>query len=57
MNDILMIIMAAGALLGGFDRLRGNKWGYGDKFETGFMLLGSMGLSMAGMICLSPVLA
>lgn len=52
-----MIIMAGGALLGGFDRLRGNKWGFGDKFETGFMLLGSMGLSMAGMICLAPVLA
>lgn len=52
-----MIIMAGGVLLGGFDRLRGNKWGFGDKFETGFMLLGSMGLSMAGMICLAPVLA
>lgn len=57
MNEVLMIVMAAGALLGGFDRLRGNKWGFGDKFETGFMLLGSMGLSMAGMICLAPVLA
>lgn len=52
-----MVVMAGGALLGGFDRLRGNKWGFGDKFETGFMLLGSMGLSMAGMICLAPVLA
>lgn len=52
-----MILMAAGAVLGGFDRLRGNKWGFGDKFETGFMLLGSMALSMAGMICLTPVLS
>lgn len=57
MNEVLMVIMAAGAVLGGVDRLRGNKWGYGDKFETGFMLLGSMALSMAGMICLAPVLA
>lgn len=57
MNQVLMIIMAAGAVLGGVDRLRGNRWGLGDKFETGFMLLGSMGLSMAGMICLAPVLA
>lgn len=39
MNEVLMIVMAAGAVLGGFDRLRGNKWGFGDKFETGFMLL------------------
>jgi ethanolamine transporter len=57
MNEVLMIVMAAGAVLGGVDRLRGNRWGFGDKFETGFMLLGSMGLSMAGMICLAPVLA
>ena len=57
MNDVLMIVMAAGAVLGGVDRLRGNRWGFGDKFETGFMLLGSMALSMAGMICLTPVLA
>lgn len=57
MNQILMIVMAAGAVLGGIDRLRNNKWGFGDKFETGFMLLGSMALSMAGMICLAPVLA
>lgn len=52
-----MYIMAAGIVLGGVDRLRGNKWGFGDKFETGFMLLGSMALSMVGMICLTPVLA
>lgn len=57
MNEVLMIVMAAGAVLGGADRLRGNKWGFGDKFETGFMLLGSMALSMAGMICMAPVLA
>lgn len=57
MNQILMIVMAVGAVLGGVDRLRGNKWGFGDKFETGFMLMGSMALSMAGMICLTPVLA
>ena len=50
MNDVLMIVMAAGAVLGGVDRLRGNKWGFGDKFESGFMMLGSMALSMAGMI-------
>lgn len=57
MNQVLMVIMAAGAVLGGIDRLLGNKLGYGEKFETGFTLLGSMALSMAGMICLAPVLA
>ncbi len=57
MNGILMFIMAAGAVLGGVDRLLGNRLGYGKKFEEGFLFLGPIALSMAGMICLSPVLA
>ena len=57
MNEALMLVMAAGAVLGGIDRLRGNRWGLGESFESGFMLLGPMALSMAGMICLAPVLA
>lgn len=57
MNRILMFIMAAGAVVGGIDRILGNRWGYGEKFEEGFQLLGSTALSMVGMICLAPVLA
>lgn len=57
MNGILMWIMAAGAVVGGVDRLFGNRLGYGKKFEEGFMFLGPTALSMAGMICLAPVLA
>ena len=56
MNQVLMIVMAAGAVLGGIDRILGNKFGLGEQFEKGFMLLGPMALSMAGMICLAPVL-
>jgi len=52
-----MFIMAAGAVVGGIDRILGNRWGYGEKFEEGFQLLGSTALSMVGMICLAPVLA
>ena len=57
MNQVLMIVIAVGALLGGVDRICGNRLGLGGQFEKGFMLLGPMALSMAGMICLSPVLA
>lgn len=57
MNQVLMIVMAAGAVLGGADRILGNRLGLGKQFEKGFMLLGPMALSMAGMICLAPVLA
>lgn len=56
MNRVLMIIMAAGAVLGGIDRILGNQFGLGEQFEKGFMLLGPMALSMTGMICLAPVL-
>ena len=57
MNQILMLVMAAGAVVGGIDRIRGNKYGYGQKFEEGFLFLGPTALSMVGMICLAPVLA
>lgn len=57
MNRVLMLIMAAGVIGGGIDSIRGNKRGYGAKFEEGFKLLGPTALSMAGMICLAPVLA
>lgn len=57
MNQVLMVIMAAGVVVGGIDRILGNKWGYGAKFEEGFQFLGSTALSMAGMICLAPVIA
>lgn len=56
-HRVLMIVMAAGAVLGGADRLLGNKFGLGEQFERGFMLLGPLALSMAGMVCLAPVLA
>lgn len=57
MNQIMMVIIAAGVMLGGIDRILGNRFGYGEKFEEGFRLLGPTALSMAGMICLAPVLA
>ena len=57
MNQALMLIMSAGVVLGGMDRILGNKLGLGEAFEKGFLLLGPMALSMTGMICLTPVLA
>lgn len=52
-----MYIMAFGVLLGGTDRILGNRFGFGTKFEDGFRLLGPIGLSMAGIICLAPLLS
>lgn len=56
-NQIIMYIIAFGALLGGADRMLGNRFVYGEKFENGFKMLGPVGLSMAGIICLAPVLS
>ncbi|MDO4293313.1 MAG: ethanolamine utilization protein EutH [Eubacteriales bacterium] len=57
MNQLIMYLMAAGAVLGGLDRILGNRWGLGRKFEDGFLFLGPTALSMAGMICLAPLFA
>jgi len=56
-NQIIMYILAFGAALGGIDRVFGNKFGYGEKFENGFRMLGPVALAMAGIICLAPVLS
>lgn len=56
-NQIIMYILAFGAALGGVDLMLGNKFGYGEKFENGFKMLGPVALAMAGIICLAPVLS
>ena len=56
-NQIISYILAFGALLGGIDRVLGNKLGYGEKFENGFRMLGPVALAMAGIICLAPVMS
>lgn len=52
---MIRYIMAAGVVLGGLDKLLGNRWGYGRKMEEGFLLLGPTALSMVGIICLVPL--
>ena len=56
-NEIHMYVMAGGVILGGTDRLLGNRFGLDDKFEEGFQLMSPSALSMVGIICLSPLLA
>ena len=56
-NQIITYIMAFGVVLGGVDRILGNKFGFGEKFENGFRMLGPVGLAMAGIICLAPLLS
>lgn len=55
-NDIILYIMVAFMVLGAVDKMLGNRWGYGEKFEEGFMAMGALALAMIGVICLAPVL-
>ncbi len=52
---MLSFIIALGALLGAYDCIRGNRLGLGEKFEEGFLCLGSAALGIAGIICIAPV--
>lgn len=56
-NEIIVYLMAFFAVLGAIDRIIGNRFGLGEKFEEGIIALGSLGLAMIGIICLAPVLA
>lgn len=56
-NQFIKYCIALGVLLGGTDRILGNRFGFGEKFENGFRMLGNIGLSMAGIICLAPLLS
>ncbi len=57
MFEILMWVFAAFAILGGLDRVIGNRFGLGQKFEEGILAMGSLAIAMIGIITLAPVLA
>ncbi len=52
-----MWVFAAFAVLGAVDRIIGNRFGLGQKFEEGILAMGSLAMAMIGIITLAPVLA
>ena len=56
-NEIIMYIMVLFMIIGAVDKCIGNKFGFGEKFEEGIMAMGSLALSMVGIITLAPALA
>lgn len=56
-NEIIVYLMLAFAVLGALDKMLGNRFGLGEKFEEGILAIGALSLSMVGMIVLAPVLA
>ena len=53
----LTLVMLIFSILGAADKIFGGKLGLGKEFDRGFMLLGTMALSMAGMIVIAPLIA
>lgn len=56
-NDIILYIMVGFMILGAIDRIIGNKFGLGEKFEEGILAMGALAVAMVGVISLAPVLA
>ena len=56
-HEILIAVMAGFAVVGAVDRVLGNRFGIGEKFEEGVLSMGSLAMAMLGVLCLAPVLA
>lgn len=57
MEQAILWLLSAGALLGGLDLLFGNRFHLGEHFKEGFALLGPTALSMVGILCFAPLLS
>lgn len=55
-NTVIMVIMMFFCAVGGIDKIRGNKYGYGEKFDEAFATLKPLALAMIGIITLVPIL-
>jgi len=55
-SSVVMTIITIFMLVGLVDKLRGNKRGYGERFDAGFQAMGDLALAIVGIIAISPVL-
>jgi ethanolamine transporter len=55
--NVISIVMLIFAIVGALDYLFGNRLGIGKEFERGVLMIGTMILSMVGMIVLAPLIA
>ncbi|GLI51862.1 ethanolamine utilization protein EutH [Tepidanaerobacter syntrophicus] len=56
-DKIILWVIGIGVLVGGIDRILGNRFGLGEKFEEGFNAMGPLALGMVGIVTLAPVIA
>lgn len=55
-NSAIMMVMMIFCVIGAIDKIRGNRLGYGEKFDEAFSALKPLALSLMGIIVLSPIL-
>ncbi len=55
-SKVVMSILVIFMIVGVVDKLRGNKHGYGEKFDDGFNAMGTLALAIVGIVALTPVL-
>lgn len=55
-NTVIMLVMMIFCVIGGIDKIRGNRRGYGAKFDEAFAALKPLALTMFGVITLVPIL-
>lgn len=55
--DVISIILVCFSILGAIDCILNNKFGLGKEWERGFHLMGTLSLSMIGMIVLAPFIS
>ena len=56
-DKVIFWLMAVFMILGALDRIFGSRLGLGKQFEEGILAIGSLALSMLGILALAPVLA
>lgn len=56
-NEIIVYIMVGFMVLGAIDKIIGNKFGLGEKFDEGIIAMGTLAVAMVGVVSLAPVLA
>lgn len=56
-SSIIIYIMVVFMALGALDKIIGNKFGLGEKFDEGMMAMGTLAVAMVGVVSIAPVLA
>lgn len=55
-NTLIMCVMMLFTVVGAVDKIRGNKLGYGEKFDEAFHTMGPLAIAIVGIMTLVPII-